>query len=123
MSHFLSKYVAEVICRKDNSKLLKKTIKDELTKGLETISKETLKIYINKEGEVDCMFVRPTNASDPQTDPDPSKETLLSPNVYITGDLAFYAIVLGREGMSGQHCLLCQLLASEYKDLTVSGKP
>jgi len=47
-------------------------------------------------------------------------------SVFLTGDLAFQAMVLGRESMSGQHCMLCKLSRKEfdeYKDKDKNGIP
>ena len=110
--------VAEVICRKDNSVVLAKTIKKKLTEGLKTVALDDLRIFEDDEGLVDCEFVERTESTEAS-----ENESLLRVVVYVTGDLAFYAIVLGREGMSGKHCYLCQLSASEYKDLLQSGEP
>ncbi|KAL7529504.1 hypothetical protein ACHAWF_003005, partial [Thalassiosira exigua] len=36
--------------------------------------------------------------------------------MYVTGDLAFYAMALGRESMSGAWCFLCKLCRSQFAD-------
>ena len=40
--------VAEIICRKDNADILSKTIKDELTKGLDTLASNKLHFFLNE---------------------------------------------------------------------------
>ena len=44
-------------------------------------------------------------------------------NLYVTGDLAFYAMIMGKEGMSGNWCHLCQLSRAEFFDLMKDGNP
>ena len=39
--------------------------------------------------------------------------------VYCVGDLAFYAMVLGKEHSSGKWCYLCQLAAKDFKNLLI----
>ena len=46
---------------------------------------------------------------------EPTKKLRL--NLYVTGDLAFYAIVLGKEGMSPKWCHLCQVREGNRRDL------
>jgi hypothetical protein len=36
-------------------------------------------------------------------------DTTIEISVLVTCDLAFQAMILGREAMSGQHCMMCQL--------------
>jgi len=102
------------MCRKDTEALLKKTIHEELTKGLKTIAENHLNITINGEGQIECSF------GDELPD---SNTKSLKPNMYIVGDLAFYALILGKEGMSGDWCHLCTLPAAEFKDLMKDGDP
>ena len=105
--------VAEIICRKDTAKILEMTIKSELTVGLETLSKRKLHVFINREGIVDCTL---------GDVPEGTFAVSLSPQLYVTGDLAFYGMVLGKEGMSGKHCHLCQTSLAEMKTLARDGQ-
>ena len=102
--------VAEILCRKDNAKILSESIKDELTKGLEQLATSEINFYLSSEGEIDCALV------------DESREMSVKPNLYVVGDLAFYGMVLGKESMSGHWCHLCQLSAKEFADLKKIGK-
>ena len=47
----------------------------------------------------------------------------VSVDLYVTGDLAFYAMVLGKEGMSGNWCHLCRLSRAEFSNLAKDGDP
>ena len=40
---------------------------------------------------------------------------------YVTGDLAFLALAVGREGMSHHHCLFCKMGRSEFKNIDAVG--
>lgn len=110
--------VAEILCRKDNAELLSLTIKKKLTEGLKTIAEDQLQIFTNDKGETDCCFVNKKSLQDINEWPAEEKDKFTFPeiNLYIVGDLAFYAMVLGRESMSGHHCYLCKLSAKEYAD-------
>ena len=103
--------VAEIICRKDNADILSKTIKDELTKGLDTLASNKLHFFLNDEGKIDVSL----------GDAEANSISSLKPNMYIVGDLAFYGMILGKESMSGTHCHLCKLPASKFKDLLTDG--
>lgn len=46
----------------------------------------------------------------------------IRPRLYIVGDLAYYGMILGKEGMSGKWCHLCKLSAAEMADLMKDGK-
>ena len=39
--------VAEILCRKDNAKILSESIKDELTKGLEQLATSEINFYLS----------------------------------------------------------------------------
>ena len=114
--------VAEVICRKDTGDLLAKTIKDTLTKGLREMAESNLTIggYLD-EGELDdvwCKFgADNSNASRPVDSRVRAEPKHLKVTIYITGDLAMYAMVLGKEGMSPHWCHLCQATKEERSDL------
>ncbi|KAL7526841.1 hypothetical protein ACHAXR_001674, partial [Thalassiosira sp. AJA248-18] len=107
--------VAEIVCKKDNADILKKTIKDELTKGFDTLAKNDLVFRLNANDQIECSFV-------PASENDTAAKSLRA-NMYIVGDLAFYGMILGKEGMSGKWCHLCKLSAKEFADLTKSGDP
>ena len=104
--------IAEIICRKDTAAVLKATIHDELTKGLKTIADNNINITLNDNNEIECCFST-QHVNEPATS--------LKATMYVVGDLAFYAMVLGKEGMSGNWCHLCMLNAKEFEDLAKDG--
>ena len=89
--------VAEILCRKDNAEILTLTIKNDLTKGLKTIAEEHLNITVDDQNKVVCSF------GEASTD---AAFLSIKPHLYVVGDLAYYGMILGKEGMSGDHCHL-----------------
>ena len=100
---------SELICRKDTSALIEATILPTLTKGLQTISEQTLHIYEQTgDNPLVCTFDAPP--------PEINDTTKIKIKVYSTGDLAYQLMTQGREGMSGAHCMICQLTYKEFND-------
>ena len=60
---------------------------------------------------ISASFENPQQARDDNNHEPPTIGDLIKVqvSVFVTGDLTFQAMVLGREAMSGQHCMLCQL--------------
>ncbi len=81
--------VCELICRKDTEKLIKSTILTRLTQ-LEIDATWNLNIENNDEGVVKCWFSKDTKTTHSHI-----------VEVYVTGDLAFQAMALGKESISG----------------------
>jgi len=48
--------------------------------------------------------------------PDSQDHTTIEIAVFVTGDLAFQAMLTGRKAMSGQHCMLCQLSQKQFNE-------
>jgi hypothetical protein len=103
-----------VICRKDTTGVLKATIEPVLTAGFKTLTQNNLTIGLNVKGEIECTFGNGSCLLSSQT---PQKE------MYIVGDLAFYAMIFGREHWSGHHCYLCRLSANYFTKLVKEGAP
>ena len=80
--------VCELICRKDTAKLIEETILDTLTAGLKIVSTWHLHIERNEEGQILCAFKENQAENTHRVD------------LFVTGDLAFQAMVLGKEAMS-----------------------
>lgn len=97
--------VCEVICRKDTGPLLESTILPTLTAGLKIVSDTPIHIYEDSNQELCVKF-------EPPTTPDSITSKTLKVDTYITGDLAFQAMVLGKESMASHWCMLCK----EHKD-------
>jgi hypothetical protein len=78
--------VCELICRKDPGKLIESTILMQLTQGLEIVATWNLNIEKNNEGGVKCWFSKDIKTTHSHII-----------DVYVTGDLAFQAMALGKE--------------------------
>lgn len=91
----------ELICRTDSSELLERTILPRLSKGLEIMAMTNLHIYSTDENSLLCSFTPPPIQIDEQ-------HTILEVQIFVTGDLSFQAMTLGREDMSGKHCMMCK---------------
>jgi hypothetical protein len=122
----------ELICRKDTGVLLEQTILPKLTTGLNDVTTQPLHIYLADNKKLSALFDYIIQEDVDFDAPPPAitaiQEDLntLMVKVYLTGDLAFQAMVLGRERMSGQHCMLCKLSRKEfieYKDKDKNGIP
>jgi hypothetical protein len=110
----------ELICRKDTASLIETMILPILTHDLESVATLPFHIYTTDDNEhlkIHCQFGGMV--------PD-CMQQLISINkvdVYVTGDLAFQAMALGREGMSPHHCLHCRMGRSEFKNIDAIGLP
>jgi len=95
--------VCELICRKDTGRLIESTILPTLTSGLNVVATSPLHIYEEDEGNIICKFG--------ETCPTTQHIATMIPHVdlYITGNLAFQAMALGKESMSGHWCMQCTM--------------
>jgi hypothetical protein len=91
----------KLICRKDTGKLHEVMILPKLTSGLSVVAISPLHIYKDDQGIISC-----------KTGPATSKNTqyvvttIPKVNLYVTGNLAFQAMVTGKESMLG-HWYTC----------------
>ena len=98
--------VCELICRKDTGSLIEQTILKRLTNGLEVIA--TIPLYLDDNGNTNCDFNK--NKVTTEYDATPTVE------LYITGDLAFQAMALGKESMAGHWCMQCKSHKDKFLD-------
>ena len=87
--------VCELICRKDTGRLLEETILERLTSGLEIIATFELHLFKDAGGSLIAEFRRPYQIQNPTAMPTHTPIT----EVFVTGDLAFQAMVLGKESI------------------------
>jgi len=102
----------EVICRTDSAELLEKTVVDGLTVGLEKISNSKLFIYRDEDNRLKCCYDEM-----PHGVTEDNAKCMNKLFMYVTGDLAFYAMALGRESMSGHWCFLCKMCRTMFDKL------
>ena len=95
----------EVICRTDCSELLEKTLVEKLTPYIKKMETDTMWVYLDEEQKVQCCYGnKPANIDEDRI------KGIHKTWFYVTGDLAFYAMALGRESMSGHWCFLLDIL-------------
>jgi hypothetical protein len=80
------------------AKLIESTILTRLTNGLKVISTMPLHIHTDELGNIQCQF---------SCTPPSIRTTTQIIDIYITSDLAFQAMALGKESMAGHWCMLC----------------
>ena len=93
----------ELICRKDTATLIESTILPRLTAGLLVVATYPLHICKDAHGNILCSFsqICPTTEH--------AIKTIPKVKLYVTGDLAFQAMALGKESMSGHWCMQCTM--------------
>jgi hypothetical protein len=96
--------VCELICRKDTGKLFKSTILTRLPKGLEIVATWHLHIDMKDDGLLECKFKQTCSSNSHNV------------NMYVTGDLAFQAMALGKESMAGWWCMLRKASRRQFLD-------
>jgi hypothetical protein len=96
--------VCELICRKDTGSLIESTILPTLTSGLKDVATSPLHIHYDDEGIIQCKFGETCPATKHA-----ATAAILHADLYITGDLAFQAMALGKESMSGHWCMQCTM--------------
>ena len=104
--------VADVFCKKDSGDILEKTILPMLTKDLKKISesKVTIQYESGNAGKIVCGLIT-------KTSPNPNRaRTVDHVTMYVTGDLAWLAAMLGKEEISSQWCHLCRLLKTQWAE-------
>jgi len=92
----------ELNCRKDTGKLIKRM--PRLTKGLEIVAKWHLHMELNNDGLLECEFKQNCSINSHIID------------MYLIGNLAFQAMALGKESMTGWWCLQCKATRSQFMD-------
>ena len=136
--------LGEIECAKDTGELLalaflprlnaalKRIIRYQRDENGNLVSDGTLRVYSQganeadeAEGNADEAGEAEGNANevsfyailDPTEQPNVNATLVLNVpiRIFITGDLAFYATVLGKEGMDKAHCLWCKLKRSEWQ--------
>jgi len=135
--------VAHIVCKKDHHEILSATLSEDLSAAYETLQVSSL-VFIKQQGEhwVKSYFI-PRSASDVSIGGDrltyslqssetsgfsmrysheePLKEglsiVLIIPhfNLYVTGDLSYYADVLGMPKSSNYWCPWCLLSRIEWQ--------
>jgi hypothetical protein len=96
--------VCELICQKDTAKLIEKTILPRLTHGLKVVATWYLHIERNEVGQILCEFKETHSTNFHLVD------------IFVTGDLAFQAMALGKESMARWWCMQCKAPRAQFLD-------
>jgi hypothetical protein len=88
--------VCKLICHKDTGCLLEETILVRLSSGLEIIATFELHLFTDEGGSLVAEFCPCGQIQNPTT----TSHTPIT-KVFVTGDLAFQAMALGKESMAG----------------------
>ena len=93
-------------------KIDKRNNTQTLTAGLKIVATWYLNVERNGEGQMLCKF------KDTQCTNDSHDATIYCPKatIYVTGDLAFQAMALGKESMAGWWCMLCKASRAQFLD-------
>ena len=100
--------IAHIQCRKDNGNVLENTIIKPLGNGLKQLQALPFLLYFDADGE---LHIQQTIATVQQNE----NSILMSTNLWITGNLAYYVIMVGKEGSSGHWCYRCDLHKDTWK--------
>lgn len=102
--------VSKLICQTESGKLIEETTLPTLTTGLEVVAITPIHIYKDSNNELRVEF-KDTDMPDSQK----SKKVKVV-DTYITGDLSFQAMVLGKESMAPHWCMLCKAHKEKFLD-------
>jgi hypothetical protein len=132
--------LAEVECKKDTSDVLKKTVINSLNEALDRMLAVAVCTGERNDGRLRIFCQR--NATEDTEEGDSTEDSLcsyatfranpLNPNdelvceiefrIVVVGDLALYAMLLGKEDNSNRSCWLCKLLPAEWQKKALSGE-
>ena len=85
--------ILEVLCRTDSAKLLEKTVLPRLTEAMKVVTKERIHIWTDTQGRYHACYVSISPDADVQYYKGIDNN---DKRLYVTGNLVFYAMVLGR---------------------------
>jgi hypothetical protein len=133
--------LAEVECKKDTSDVLKKTVIKSLNEALDRMLEvavctgETddgcLRIFCERnstenieegKGTNDVSLCTYASFGPTPTNPDDKLVCEIDFRIMIVGDLALYAMLLGKEDNSNRSCWLCKLLPAEWQKKALTGE-
>jgi hypothetical protein len=103
----------ELICQKDMGKLIESTMLPTLTSGLMVVATTPLHIHKDNQGNILCKLVQQDKKTQHEV-----VQTISQVDLYVTGDLAFQAMAMGKESMQMQ-CTLIQAQLNDVKMWTL----
>ena len=102
--------VAEIECAKDTAVIFDKTIAGPINSALDAISKSG-GLCVQKGSPRIVEFCAPAAASTMEN----VEKVIPIKHMVVTGDLAFYAMILGKSNGAGHWCWLCNLSKSQWQ--------
>ena len=108
--------MCELICRKDTGRLLEETILPMLTGGLKIIATFELHLLKSEAGKLVVEFRRPPCPNQVTAAAGTPRTHIPVSEVFVTGDLAFQAMALGKESMSGHWCMQCKATRLQFTE-------
>jgi hypothetical protein len=103
--------VWKLICCKDTGCLLEETILERLTSGLEITASFKIHLLTDECGSLVAEFCRRGQIQNPTT----MSHTPIT-EVFVTSNLAFQAMALGKESMAGHWCMQCKASRLQFMD-------
>jgi hypothetical protein len=94
----------KLICQKDTGKSIESTILPTLTSGLMVVATAPLHIHKEDQGNTLCEFGLIGQNTQHEV-----VQTISHDDLYVTGNLAFQAMAMGKESMSGHLCMQCTM--------------
>jgi hypothetical protein len=101
--------VGHIDCMKNTYDILESSVAGPLNKSIEEVVKSgALQLIREQDGNLYCSM---------KNDDDQSLLTIITNlpiRVFVTGDLAYFAAILGKVNMAGDWCTWCRLSAKEW---------
>ena len=93
--------LADVKCKKDNSAVIKSTILPKIDSGVNRLADCSIKL--TEQNGLWCATLE-----DPRASTEAGGVTII-PQTYLSGDLVYLCMLVGKEGYEGDWCYLCDL--------------
>ncbi len=104
--------VGRIDCTKDTYKILKLSVAGPLNESIEEVVKSgALQLLREQDGNLSCRMKNDDEQSLATT------ITNLPIRVFVTGDLAYFAAILGKVNMAGDWCTWCGLSTKEWSPI------
>ena len=101
-------------CTKDTYKIFQKTLASPINKDLEYLMREDYCLYFKRKE--DGNLVVSYERKDTESLTNYRSYVIVPIRILISGDLAFFATIVGKNNMSGHWCHWCMLSPSEWEN-------
>ena len=103
--------LADIKCSKDSGTVIKNTILDKIDSGINSVA--TSRVEFTHENGTWHSSLAEANV-DTESHPDLG-HNCCTPETFISGDLAFLCMIVGKEGYEGDWCYLCDLFHTHWQ--------